>query len=640
MDIGDINNDGLIDIVFTGSPNLENSSSDGTGDFYVFTNNGNMNFTNSFTIADEGVLISDIELGDIDNDGFLDVVNYGTGPWGNHPEITKIYKNNGNDTFSNFTHNLPDCRFGGIEFGDFDNDNDLDILYFGRIEDPFDNEITYIYKNNLINIDLPTEILTTQSCFCDNTLNFTLNNNYDSIQWNFNDPTTGVFNTSSNKKASHLFSSEGSYKVSATFTKGSVSNTLTKVVDVIGLPTLTEPQDITSCNSTSSPFEYDFNALKDVEILNGASLDDFEIYYYASYENSQKDQYRLHNPYISKNINETIYVRVQNIANSNCFVLTDFDIIIETPPLANPVNDFIVCDDNYDGKAIFDLTSIESTVIDNQINVIAEYYNESETIIPENSLTAYLNSTVNSETITVKIINTITKCFAETDINLIVKPPPIANSLDKLIGCDDDNDGISEYFDTSLVEADVLENQTGMDVSFFNSNGVELLELENPYTNRIPDEEIIIVRVTDINTNCYAETILLLQTEINEACRDDSEETTDIDYPKFFTPNNDGYNDFWQINRKNKFSNSDIFIFDRYGKLLKQISQNGLGWDGFYNGKKMPSDDYWFKVNLSDGKIFSGHCCSQPSRWAHRSSSPLRYSAVFGRKKTECSSPW
>ncbi|HZW62131.1 MAG TPA: T9SS type B sorting domain-containing protein, partial [Flavobacteriaceae bacterium] len=39
-----------------------------------------------------------------------------------------------------------------------------------------------------------------------------------------------------------------------------------------------------------------------------------------------------------------------------------------------------------------------------------------------------------------------------------------------------------------------------------------------------------------------------------------------------------------------------IYIFDRYGKLLKQLSPTGSGWDGMYNGEPLPSSDYWFTV--------------------------------------------
>ncbi|TDP60205.1 T9SS type B sorting domain-containing protein [Flavobacterium dankookense] len=69
-----------------------------------------------------------------------------------------------------------------------------------------------------------------------------------------------------------------------------------------------------------------------------------------------------------------------------------------------------------------------------------------------------------------------------------------------------------------------------------------------------------------------------------------------IHYPLFFTPNGDGFNDTWTISDLFLQPNLPIYIFDRYGKLLKQISTIGNGWDGTYNGQLMPSDSYWFTV--------------------------------------------
>ncbi|NHF57966.1 T9SS type B sorting domain-containing protein [Flavobacteriaceae bacterium TP-CH-4] len=70
-------------------------------------------------------------------------------------------------------------------------------------------------------------------------------------------------------------------------------------------------------------------------------------------------------------------------------------------------------------------------------------------------------------------------------------------------------------------------------------------------------------------------------------------------YPKFFTPNNDGVNDEWLVYGIETLTDPAIFIFDRYGKLLKQLAPNSGGWDGTYNGRPMPSSDYWFKLDFS-----------------------------------------
>jgi gliding motility-associated-like protein len=78
-------------------------------------------------------------------------------------------------------------------------------------------------------------------------------------------------------------------------------------------------------------------------------------------------------------------------------------------------------------------------------------------------------------------------------------------------------------------------------------------------------------------------------------------------YPRFFTPNADGFHDSWQLYNSNKEPLNQIYIFDRYGKLLKQISPEGIGWDGTYNGTPLPSSDYWFVVERSNGKSHRGH---------------------------------
>ena len=72
-----------------------------------------------------------------------------------------------------------------------------------------------------------------------------------------------------------------------------------------------------------------------------------------------------------------------------------------------------------------------------------------------------------------------------------------------------------------------------------------------------------------------------------------------IDYPKYFTPNEDGIHDQWNIIGIADFDpTAKIYIFDRFGKLLKQVSPIGNGWDGTYNGNPLPSSDYWFRVNI------------------------------------------
>ncbi len=85
-----------------------------------------------------------------------------------------------------------------------------------------------------------------------------------------------------------------------------------------------------------------------------------------------------------------------------------------------------------------------------------------------------------------------------------------------------------------------------------------------------------------------------------------------IDYPRFFTPNGDGINDIWAIIEQQGIPIVQIYIFDRFGKLLKQLEPGISGWDGMYNGNPMPATDYWFKIIYIEGaantqKEFKAH---------------------------------
>lgn len=78
-------------------------------------------------------------------------------------------------------------------------------------------------------------------------------------------------------------------------------------------------------------------------------------------------------------------------------------------------------------------------------------------------------------------------------------------------------------------------------------------------------------------------------------------------YPKYFTPNGDGYNDFWGIKFHENEPNLEVHIFDRYGKFIKQLNEREPFWDGTYNGETLPSTDYWFVVIRENGKEHRGH---------------------------------
>ena len=87
-------------------------------------------------------------------------------------------------------------------------------------------------------------------------------------------------------------------------------------------------------------------------------------------------------------------------------------------------------------------------------------------------------------------------------------------------------------------------------------------------------------------------------------------ELSQSDFPKFFTPNGDGINDFWQIrpSKEGRVKELEYLqVFDRYGVLLTQITANSMGWDGSFNGRPLPSSVYWFKAADNYKNVVRGY---------------------------------
>ena len=76
--------------------------------------------------------------------------------------------------------------------------------------------------------------------------------------------------------------------------------------------------------------------------------------------------------------------------------------------------------------------------------------------------------------------------------------------------------------------------------------------------------------------------------------------------PKYFTPNNDGINDYWKVIDTNDDVNN-ITIYNRYGKLIKFLPTNSKGWNGTLNNKLLPNDSYWYEIVLNSSEILRGY---------------------------------
>ncbi len=91
-----------------------------------------------------------------------------------------------------------------------------------------------------------------------------------------------------------------------------------------------------------------------------------------------------------------------------------------------------------------------------------------------------------------------------------------------------------------------------------------------------------------------------LQMRDTRGCGSVSETIVVVGFSSFFTPNGDGRHDRWEMNGLGALSDPVVFIFDRYGKLLKQLDESSPGWDGTFNGSPLPSGDYWFRLEYTD----------------------------------------
>ncbi len=132
----------------------------------------------------------------------------------------------------------------------------------------------------------------------------------------------------------------------------------------------------------------------------------------------------------------------------------------------------------------------------------------------------------------------------------------------------------------------VTINVSGLGTWEYSIDGV-FYQSSPTFSNVSPGEYTVFVR--DINN-----------------CGQDFETILVLDYPNYFTPNDDTYNDLWKIEKLDFYPNAIIRIFDRFGKLLKQIAPQN-GWDGTYLGTKLPSDDYWFVIDLNNKRSIKGH---------------------------------
>jgi gliding motility-associated-like protein len=121
------------------------------------------------------------------------------------------------------------------------------------------------------------------------------------------------------------------------------------------------------------------------------------------------------------------------------------------------------------------------------------------------------------------------------------------------------------------------------------------------FVNNLPEGNRIYVRVVPYNSWGVAEGC----PEWSFTTRGKDVTAADLPIPKFFTPNNDGFNDTWTIAPGPELAVEHIRIFNRFGQLIKQLAAD-QAWDGNFNGRPMASDSYWYRIRTTDGKTLTG----------------------------------
>ncbi len=357
---------------------------------------------------------------------------------------------------------------------------------------------------------------------------------------------------------------------------------------------------------------------------------------------------------------QTIYVEVID-NRTNC--TSPAELTLEVSLTDSGDTELIACDDDgmEDGFFNFNLSDANNAIVNGLPAglTISYYQTYNDALLEVNNLGATFTNTIPySQTIYARVENA-NNCYGISEVLLTVNQLPNIETEDLAYYCLNTfpvtvplnaaviNDNPTNYtynWASGETTYEVAINQTGTySVTVTNANGctkdrtitveasniatfenIEVVDAsqnnrisvfvsgEGSYQYRLLDQNNIIYApyqdsnvFENVSPGIY--TITVRDTKNN--CGTVQNPVSVIGFPKFFTPNNDGVHDTWQVlGISSMFQpNTNIRIFNRFGKLIKQLNPLGEGWDGLYNGQKLPADDYWFAITLQDGRIFKNH---------------------------------
>lgn len=356
------------------------------------------------------------------------------------------------------------------------------------------------------------------------------------------------------------------------------SNEKSFSITIVPTPVADAVSPITTCDTfgdNDGIYQFDLTTLAiRNDVLNGATPDsDFTLSFYTSLADANNplataipnaSAYQNDNP-----LNDSVWIRV---TNNTCFDIVELplNIILRPNPDLDP--EYFICSDYETG------TLLNPVVLDTRISgsnlVFAWTFNGAP--IGGNTPTFLANE---AGDYSVTVTNTTTTCVSTIETTKVTSYAP--------------------YLE--IVYSDAFENPTFITVNVLGagSGNYEYQIDDNPFQD------------SNVFNNVASGEHIISVRDKSGLCSPAPINAVIINYPKFFTPNADGFHDTWNIlSLKSNNPEAPIYIFDRHGKFLKQINPSIGGWDGTFNGQPLPSTDYWFTVEFKEKgvvKTFKSH---------------------------------
>jgi gliding motility-associated-like protein len=300
------------------------------------------------------------------------------------------------------------------------------------------------------------------------------------------------------------------------------------------------------------------------------------VSYYRNLIDAQLEQNKIDNnlPFINEEpVNQTLYVRVENSDNNACYGIGPHLTINVLPkPEFEVQPSATIC---------LNQSPITIGVFNAQDVYIYEWYNESGVLVGTD---AFL---IVSEAGVYKVIATGNNACISEERTVSVTA--------------------SELAQISINNITVTDNSDNNSITINNLASLGLGEYEfalNDENGPYQDDPFFDDLAPGIHT---------LFIRDKNGCGTAQIEISILGFPKFFTPNNDGFNDTFQIKGlSSQFQNvSTIYIFDRFGKVVAEIDPNKEGWNGVFNGELLPATDYWYSFTVVDqngiSRTIKGH---------------------------------